>query len=187
MSLKTSDSVSGKVKGTTPAGKPVKSTNVTMKTSTAIASLTLSAAVLALTGCVDPYYAGGGGVAVTSNYRPGYSVTSLPRGYRTEVISGTSYYQHGGVYYRPKGRGYVVVDAPHRGPGSYRPGPVGDRDRDGRPNWRDPRPNVPSGQVIRRLPGGYRVVDHRGSRYYRVGDTYYQSQGGGYIVVGRPF
>lgn len=156
-----------------------------MRIPNAIVSITLSAAALALNGCVDPYYAGGGGVAVTSSYRPGYSVTALPRGYRTEVISGTRYYHHGGVYYRSQGRGYVVVESPRRGPGSYHP--VRDRDRDGTPNWRDPRPNVPSGQVIRRLPGGYRVVDHRGTRYYRIGDTYYRSHGGGYIIVGSPY
>lgn len=158
-----------------------------MRIQPVIASLTLCAAALALTGCVDPYYAGGGGVAVTSHYQPGYSVAVLPSGYRTEVIAGTSYYHHGGVYYRPSGRGYVVVNSPHRHSGGYRPDPRRDRDRDGRPNWNDPRPNVPGGQMVRRLPNGYQTVTHRGTRYYRVGDVYYQSRGEGYIVVARPY
>ncbi len=158
-----------------------------MKLPSTIASLTLFTAAFSFTGCVDPYYAGGGGVAVTSTtYRPGYSVTTLPSGYRTEVISGTSYYHHGDVYYRPQGRGYVVVESPHRHHDGNRPGGR-DRDRDGRPDRYESHGDYHGERVIRQLPNGYQTVTHRGTRYYRAGDVYYQSRGEGYIIVRSPF
>lgn len=96
----------------------------------------------------------------------GYQVRTLPYGYRTEIISGSTYYIHGGNYYvlRPGGR-YVVVAPPSRGyvHGSH-----------------------PSG-VVTRLPSGYRVVNHRGIRYYQVGNIYYQQRGREYVVVRRPY
>lgn len=164
-----------------------------MKIPPVLTCLILCAAPLAFTGCVDPYYSGGGAVAVQPAYRPGYTITTLPSGYRSEVIAGSRYYRHNDIYYRSQGRGYVVVESPHRrfsdrGPGSDRDrGPDRDRDRDGRPNWNDPRPNVPGGPVVRRLPNGYKTVTHRGARYYRAGDVYYQSRGDGYIIVRSPY
>ena len=112
-------------------------------------------------------------------YRPGYVVTTLPPGHRVEVISGTRYYYHNNVYYRPQGRGYVVVDSPrHRG------------DWDGRRHdgYRDGRDyDRREVRVIRTLPGRHVVVNHRGQRYYRVGNVYYQSREGGYVTVSSPF
>jgi hypothetical protein len=141
-----------------------------MKPRSTIGCLSLLAATLSFTGCVDPYYAGGG-VTVASTYQPGYVVTTLPSGYRTERIGGTSYYHHGEVYYRPHGRGYVVVESPHRHRG----------DRHRRPG------DYHEERVIRQLPSGYQVVTHRGTRYYRAGNVYYQPRGEGYIVVRSPF
>lgn len=36
----------------------------------------------------------------------------LPRGASVQIISGTRYYVHDGVYYRPQGSGYIIVDRP---------------------------------------------------------------------------
>ncbi len=148
-----------------------------MKTRAIILSAAAAgAAAFLLPGCVDPYYAG----TTATVYRPGYVVQSLPSGYRVETISGTRYYYHNDVYYRPQGRGYVVVESPHRHARR-------DYDRRDDHRWdrnRGPRRDV---TVIRELPRGYKVVTHRGQRYYRAGDVYYQSRGGGYVVVRSPF
>lgn len=95
----------------------------------------------------------------------GYEARTLPIGYRTEVIGGTSYYIHNGVYYRPRSGRYVVVEAP-------RPAYIRGSHRD---------------VIITRLPSGYRTVTHRGVRYYQAGSVYYQQRGTGYVVVGRPY
>ena len=142
----------------------------TMKTTSIILSLFAAGSGVLLTSCVDPYYTGPSSATVTV-HRPGYVVQTLPHGYRTEVIGGTSYYYHDNVYYRPQGRGYVVVESPRR--------------HSRRHDWdHGPRRDV---TVIRELPSGYRVVTHGGQRYYRVGDVYYQSRGSGYVVVRSPF
>lgn len=147
-----------------------------------LGSTTLVAALVAAASLSSCYVPPGATVAVEPAYRPGYVVTSLPYGYRTELISGTRYYYHNDVYYRPSGRGYIVVESPHRhGP------PRGDWDRDGRPDRRGPYPHDHDVTVVRRLPSGYRVVTHHGQRYYLAGDVYYQARGDGYIVVRSPF
>ena len=162
-----------------------------MKTKPTVLMLIAAGAGALLTSCVDTYPAGPTTV-VESHYRPGYVINTLPSGYRAEVIGGTRYYYHNNVYYRPQGRSYVVVDSPHR----HIPRHDGDwdrrSDRDGRPDrdWDRRRPG--SGRdrnvtVIRELPNGYTVVNHRGQRYYRAGDRYYQPREGGYIIVGSPF
>jgi hypothetical protein len=52
------------------------------------------------------------GVASVTTYNPGYVVRTLPSGYQTRVVSGTTYYTSNGTYYRPHSGGYVVVEAP---------------------------------------------------------------------------
>lgn len=133
-----------------------------------------------LSSCVDPYYSDTHTHTHTTvtHHRPGYVVTTLPRGHRTEVIGGTRYYSHNNVYYRPQGSRYVVVEAPNRGARSARY----DLDRRGRYD-RGPRDQV---TVIRTLPRGYRTVNHRGVRYYESNGVYYRSSGGGYVIVPRP-
>lgn len=44
---------------------------------------------------------------------PGYSLTTLPRGYTTVTRGGIRYYVVDGIYYRPRGSGYVVVQQPY--------------------------------------------------------------------------
>lgn len=171
----------------------------TMRTTTTLLSLLAVGAGSLLTSCVDPYYTGPSSTSVTV-HRPGYVVQTLPHGYRTEVIGGTNYYYHDHVYYRPQGRGYVVVDAPRGGPrhddwdhrNDHDRGR--DRDRDGRGrdrDWdRDRGPDRGPGRevtVIRELPRGYKVVTHGGQRYYQSGSVYYRSQGSGYVIVRSPF
>lgn len=158
--------------------------------------ITASAAALLTTSCVVESYSPPEHTVTTTTYQPGYVVRTLPSGYRTEVISGTRYYYHDNVYYRPQGGSYVVVKSP-------RPGGVGwdgnqrgydrdwdGRDRDGDGRDRDTRDDHRHGRevtVVRTLPAGYVVVNRGGQRYYRVGDVYYQSRSGGYVVVGSPF
>jgi hypothetical protein len=126
-----------------------------------IGSVSLAIGIL-LPGCVDPY-AHHPQPSVTT-YHAGYEVRTLPPGYRTEYIDGSNYYVHNGTYYRPRSGRYVVVEAP-------------------RTRYTHGHRDV----VVTQLPRGYRVVDYRGVRYYRVNDTYYQPRGSGYIIVSRPY
>lgn len=119
--------------------------------------------VVALPSCVDPYYYGPSHPVTT--YYPGHEVPYLPRGYRTEVIYGTTYYSYNGIYYRPRSGRYVVVEPP-RGHFAYPPARHG---------------------VIRQLPPGCRRIYHHGAYYYQRGDVYYQQRGPGYVIVGRPY
>lgn len=73
-----------------------------------------------LPSCVEPYH---GTNQTVTTYQPGNEVRSLPKGYQTEVIAGTTYYCHGGTYYRPMHSKYVVVADPRmvdRLPRGYR-------------------------------------------------------------------
>jgi len=116
-----------------------------------------------LPSCVDPYYSQHQTPPPRdTGYSAGYEVRSLPRGYRTEVVDGTQYYNYNGTYYRPHSGRYVVVEAPR---GYNRP---------------QQRQEV---VVLRELPRGYRVVNHRGTRYYQVHDTYYEQRDSGYVQV----
>ena len=50
--------------------------------------------------------------ATVTTYSPGYVVRTLPSGYQTRVVGGTTYYTYHGTYFRPHTGGYVVVEAP---------------------------------------------------------------------------
>lgn len=132
---------------------------------------------MSLTSCVAPY----DGVASTSvtTYRPGYTINSLPGGYRSEVIGGTNYYYNAGNYYRRNGSSYVVVEAPRRSRYYDEYTQYGNRTVH---NHRDG-----SSHVINELPSGYTTVDYRGEPYYRYQDRYYRRQGSGYVTVASPF
>ena len=164
---------------------------------------------LSVTSCVVPYDSNNGGSSVSvTRYSPGYRVTSLPGGYRSEIISGSTYYYHDGYYYRRGDSGYVVVDAPRRSryyddygryQQTYQPSrdyrdSSNNRDYRNSPNNREYRESYnrnDSGydrtQVITRLPSGYRELNHRGSTYYQAGDQYYRRQGDSYIITTRPY
>ncbi len=157
---------------------------------------------MGVVSCVVPYDSHGGSSVSVTRYSPGYRITSLPGGYRSENISGSTYYYHDGYYYRPGSGGYVVVDAPrtsryyddysrrqqtYQTTRTYQQSP--DR-RDGReyresPDRHDGR--YERTQVITRLPDGYREVNHRGDTYYQAGDQYYRRQGDSYIITTRPY
>ena len=128
------------------------------------------ASVGLLPSCVDPYYAGGGsaqygGSYQSGPYQSGYSVRTLPPGYRTERYGDSDYYYSGSNYYQRRADGYVVVEAPRQRSSGYS---SGYHDHDG---------------MITRLPPGTRVIEHRGTRYYQSGNVYYQRRGEGYVVV----
>ncbi|MGC4013264.1 MAG: hypothetical protein QM755_01925 [Luteolibacter sp.] len=133
---------------------------------------------LMLTSCVvDPYPPQR--VVETGPYRPGYVVDRIPGRYEVEVVGGTRYYHYNNVYYRPQGRGYVVVDSPHmhgHGPGPMMPPPG--------PGHPGP---VRYGTTITTLPSGARVVTHNRARYWVHDNVYYQSRGNGYVVVRSPY
>ena len=132
---------------------------------------------MSLSSCVAPY----DGVTTTSvtTYRPGYTVRTLPGGYRTEVISGTNYYYYNGNYFRRRGSDYVVVDAPRRS--RYYQEQSRHRGRTHNDRYDG------STRVVRELPRGYTTVTHRGEPYYRHNERYYRRQGSGYVVVASPF
>ena len=161
---------------------------------TKIALFTLGTATALLSGCVETYSPAPGGAVVTT-YQPGYVVQTLPQGYRTEVISGTRYYYHDNVYYRPQGSSYVVVRSPRPGGTGWDGNQRGydrdwdgvDRDGDGRDRDDYQHHRHSEVRVIHTLPSGYVVVNRSGQRYYRVGNVYYQSRSGGYVVVDSPF
>ncbi len=141
---------------------------------------------LTMTSCVTPYDAYGSTTVTT--YNPGYRVNSLPSGYRTEIIGGSTYYYNNGAYYRSRRGGYEVVEAPrssryYREYDRYRNRDQRpDRDQRSRRDYR--RDNV---NVITRLPDGYRTVNVRGRTYYLHRGQYYDRRGNGYTVVDRPF
>ncbi|HUF64330.1 MAG TPA: DUF6515 family protein, partial [Verrucomicrobiales bacterium] len=141
--------------------------------------------------------------ATVSSYRPGYVVNTLPPYYQTEIIGGVRYYHYDNVYYRPRGNRYIVVAPPRGGRGWADRSRYGRPDRydrrddrydrrddrgDGRYDRDDRRDGYDRGRttVIRTLPSGARVMTHRGTRYYRAGDTYYLPSGDGYVLVERP-
>jgi len=157
-----------------------------MKTKSVSLLLASGLAIGMLPSCVAPYDSHGQTSATRTSYQPGYRVNSLPSGYRSEVISGGTYYYHNGVYYRPQSNGYVVVDAPRtsRYYTEYDRQHGSDKYRSSN-NYRDQRND--SVRVITHLPSGYRVVNHGGIQYYQSGGTYYRREGSGYIVVSRPY
>lgn len=143
-----------------------------MKSRFYIICAALAAGSISLTSCYDPYYTGGLG-ATSSTYRsttyqPGYVARTLPQGYSTVVIDDTRYYHHDGVYYRPRGSSYVVVDHPNprRDRDRFR-----DRDRDRTPDRYERRyeRNTWSSRDDRR---DSRRLDRRDRRYDGVPDRY---------------
>jgi hypothetical protein len=83
-----------------------------MKSTTINAALALGG-VLLHASCVevrDPVPSTS--TVTTTTYRPGYVVETLPSGYETRVVRGTTYYTYGDTYFRPASSGYVVVDLP---------------------------------------------------------------------------
>ena len=141
---------------------------------------------MGLASCVVPHDSMGGGSVTVSSYSPGYTVASLPGGYRTERISGSTYYYHDGSYFRQGSGGYVVVDAPRTSryytEYSSRQQNRSYSDASNRRGQLSERSGF-----VNRLPSGYQVVNHSGRTYYRAGDRYYSRQGGGYLVVSSPY
>ncbi len=152
-----------------------------------IAGVALS---MGLSSCVVPYDSHGGGSTTVTTYQPGYRINSLPGGYRSENISGNTYYYHDGYYYRQGSGGYVVVDAPRSSRyyddyGRRHQSSQSNREYRESPDRHDGR--YDRGEVITRLPDGYRVVNHRGNEYYQVGDRYYRRQKDTYVIVSSPY
>lgn len=150
---------------------------------------------LSLSSCVDPSFNPYGNNRYNSPYSTGHRIQSLPSGYRTENISGRTYYYHDGHYYQSNSGGYAVVTAPrtsryyteynrYRQPNSSDP-----RRREDSYNRNDPRydQRYDRNPFVSRLPSGYRVINHRGNTYYEAGGRYYVRQSNGYLIVKRPY
>lgn len=82
------------------------------KVATSIIAITGAALCLSLTSCIIPVEDHTRGTTTYTTYQPGYRTTSLPSGYRSENISGQTYYYHDGAYYSRDSNGYVIIDAP---------------------------------------------------------------------------
>lgn len=156
-------------------------TQIIMKSSTSSLLFATSIALgSALTSCVVPVDGYAGSSTTITSYSPGYRTTSLPSGYRSEIISGSNYYYNNGAYYRQDSGGYVVVDAPRtsRYYTEYNNHHHSSGTRDTR---------YDGGQVIYNLPRGYREISYSGQPYYQYGSQYYRRQGSGYIQVSSPY
>ncbi len=132
-----------------------------------------------LTSCVAPLEPTVTTTTTTRAYQPGYSVETLPGGYRSEVISGTNYYYYNGAYYKRRSNGYVVVDAPRRS--RY----YNEYTRYGNTTVHNHADG--SSHVISDLPRGYSTEYYHGKPYYRHQGRYYSRQGSGYVTVAKPY
>lgn len=100
----------------------MKTENINLTAASAlrpILTLTGAALCLSLASCVYPsddggHHGGHVGSTTYTTYQPGYRITSLPQGYRSESISGRDYYYHNGAYYQRNADGYVVTEAPRQ-------------------------------------------------------------------------
>ena len=153
-----------------------------------ILAVTGAALCLTLVSCVDVYddgHAGhyGGASTSYSTYQPGYSISSLPQGYRSEVISGQNYYYHNGAYYQRNSNGYVVTEAPR----SSRYYTDYSRSRQTvQPGSRTTYTTYQPGYTTTSLPQGYRSETISGRNYYYHNGAYYQRGSNGYVVTEAP-
>lgn len=150
--------------------------------------LAVSAAAVCFTlaSCADVYddgrrgYEGG---ASLSMYQPGYRITSLPSGYRSETISGRNYYYHNGAYYQRNSNGYVVTEAPRQS----RYYDEYSRSRQiVTPGGRTTYTTYQPGYRTTSLPSGYRSEKISGRDYYYHNGSYYLRDSRGYIVTEAP-
>lgn len=143
-------------------------------------------AVGLLSSCVAPYDHRGSASVSASYYEPGYRVTSLPKGYRSERIGDGEYYYYNGAYFQRHTTGYVVVDAPR----TSRYYTEYDRYRVRRtPGYSGPyrNPAYSRGRTIDGYPyayRGYRTINYGGGGYHRSEDMEYRRQGPGHDAAG---
>lgn len=156
-----------------------------MKTPSISLILASGLAVGMLTSCVTPGDSNRRLSVTTTSYEPGYQISTLPSGYRREVISGDDYYYHDGAYYRRESDRYVVVEAPRQS--RYYSDYDRYRGRDRRTPGTHQNQRNTNVSVLNSLPSGYRTVSHGGTQYYQAGENYYRRQGTGYVVVNRPY
>jgi hypothetical protein len=133
------------------------------------------ASSISLSSCVEPYGSTIGGISNNpyTAYERGYQINTLPRGYQSETVSGSTYFYHDGNYYRRSSNGYVVTDAPRSS--RYYNEYARMRQTDNR-NYRD---NVT-------LPRGYRTENISGSTYYYHNGKYYRRSTNGYMEIDAP-
>lgn len=155
-----------------------------------LVSGTALAIAMSLGSCIVPTDGYQGSSTTITTYQPGRRIDSLPGGYRTETISGVSYYYHDGYYYRSDSGGYVVVEPPRtsRYYSDYdRHHHAQHRDMADHRDYRRPGGSqIEEVRTVTRLPDGYRVINRDGVQYYQAGDRYYRREGGGYVIVDRP-
>jgi len=136
---------------------------------------------LAVASCAYPET--GYGSASITTYQPGYRTTSLPHGYRTENLAGSTYYYSNGSYYQRNAGGYVVIDAPRQS----RYYTEYSRSRNySQPQRRTSVTTYQPGYRTTSLPRGYRSENLGGSTYYYHNGSYYQRNGREYVVTTAP-
>lgn len=137
------------------------------------------AGAFSLSSCVAPYDSGVTTSTEVTTYRPGYTVNTLPSGYRSESIAGTNYYYHNGAYYQRRSNDYVVVNAPRQSRYYNEYSQYGNTTVHNHADG--------SSHIITQLPSGYTTVQYQGEPYYRYQDNYYRREGSGYVTVASPF
>jgi hypothetical protein len=143
-----------------------------------------AAITMCLSSCVIPYDSPGYSNNSYSGYQNGYRVSALPSGYRSESISGNTYYYHDGYYYRRDSNGYIVTDAPR----TSRYYTDYDRMRQSRYSTQSSNRQIyDRRESVLQLPSGYRTVEYRGQQYYKYGDRYYVRESGRYYIAARPY
>jgi hypothetical protein len=152
-----------------------------------IIAVTGAVACFTLASCVDVYDDGHsghlGGTSSYTTYQPGYSLSSLPSGYRSETISGRNYYYHNGAYYQRNSSGYVVTEAPRQS----RYYDEYNRSRQVvTPGGRTTYTTYQPGYRTTSLPSGYRSENISGRDYYYHNGAYYLRDSRGYVVTEAP-
>jgi hypothetical protein len=149
-------------------------------------AFTAATVFLYLVSCVDVYDDGGNGNyrgSSMTTYQPGYRLTTLPSGYRTENISGRNYYYYNGSYYKRSSNGYVVTEAPRQS--RYYKEYSRTRQNE-HPNGRTTYTTHQPGHRTTSLPQGYRSESISGRNYYYHNGAYYLKNSGGYVVTEAP-
>jgi hypothetical protein len=130
------------------------------------------ASCLSLSSCVEPNgsnYGTNYGTSFTTLQQQGYQLNALPRGYRSETISGSTYFYHKGKYYRRSSTGYIETQAPRNS--QY----YNEYEQLRQYDYRD---NLP--------PDGYQSETISGVTYYYRNGKYYRRSSRGYEEINAP-
>ena len=126
------------------------------------------ASCLSLSSCVEPNGTNYG-TSFSTLQQQGYQLNALPRGYRSETISGSTYFYHKGKYYRRSSTGYIETQAPRNS--QY----YNEYEQLRQYDYRD---NLPQ--------DGYQSETISGVTYYYRNGNYYRRTSRGYEEINAP-